>query len=179
MAMMHSSTGMQEPMPARAISAEEKAMTTPPALRFTQGISTRPATGSQTRPSWLAMATAQASAHCEGVPPDSSTMAAAVMPAALPHSAWQPPWAPAMQAFLAMTIPKAAAVNMLMTTSLRSMPLSSMRVRRQPGMMPQLPATMRPMEALQPDTERARIMARLTILPERPPLVSVLYTSIL
>ena len=80
-----------------------------------------------------------------------------------------------MQAFWAMTMPKAPAVKMDMITSFRSMPFSSIMVRRQPGRMPQLPAvgvaTIRPMEALQPATDRARAMAWSMMVPDRPPWV--------
>ena len=52
-AVTASSKGIVAEMPARAISAQVRATLTPVALRLTQGTSTRPATGSQTRPSRL------------------------------------------------------------------------------------------------------------------------------
>ena len=159
MATMTSSAGMRLEMPARASSAAMKAMAAPAALRLMQGISTSPATGSQTSPSWLFRAMATASSSIWGVPPESSTRAAAAMAAALPHSAWQPPWAPARQAFSAMTSPTALAVNMLMTQSCSVAPRSSM-VSSTAGRMPQLPAvgaaTMRPMAAFSSLTASAR-----------------------
>ena len=61
------------------------------------------------------------------------------MAAALPHSAWQPPWAPAILARFAATMPKAPTVNIAMTASLSDIFPSSSRVRMQPGRIPQLP----------------------------------------
>ena len=59
-----------------AVSEEEEtAFMAPMTLRLMQGISTRPATGSQTRPSRLVSAMANASAHCSAVPPLMSTSA--------------------------------------------------------------------------------------------------------
>ncbi len=55
--------------------------------RLMQGISTRPATGSHTRPRTFLKAMAMASSSCLGVPPAISTMAAAAMAEAEPHSA--------------------------------------------------------------------------------------------
>ena len=87
MAWMHSSAGILLSIPARAISAAVKAMAMPETLRLIQGISTRPATGSHTSPSWFLMAMAQAWADWAGVPPHSSTRAAAAIAEAEPHSA--------------------------------------------------------------------------------------------
>ena len=147
-----------------------------------QGISTSPATGSQTRPSWLEIAMAQASAHWAGVPPISSVSAAAAMAAAVPHSAWQPPWAPAMLARFAAAMPKAPAVNMAITASLSGTFPSSRRVRMHPGRMPQLPAvgaaTIRPMDALHPATDRALAIALPRKGPHRPPFFSRTYSCI-
>ena len=172
---MHSSAGIFGATPASAMSALEKAIISPETFLLMQGISTSPATGSQTRPSWFTIEIAQASPHCEGVPPMSSTSAAAAIPEALPHSAWQPPWAPATLAFCAITMPMAPAVNMDMTTSRSAKPRSSYRDTRHPGRMPQLPAvgaaTIRPMEALQPATASALEMARVIKGPQSPPSV--------
>src|SRR5699024_7702810 len=86
-----------------------KALTEPTTLRLIQGISTKPATGSQTKPSKFDIAMAKASAACCGVPPATSTAAAAPMAEALPTSAWQPPVAPAIIAWLASIIRKGAS----------------------------------------------------------------------
>ena len=86
-AWIHSSTGILLSIPARAISAAVKAMDTPETLRLIQGIYTKPATGSHTSPSWFLMAMAQAWPAWVGVPPHSSTRAAAAMEEAEPHSA--------------------------------------------------------------------------------------------
>ena len=67
-------------------------------FRFTQGTSTRPATGSHTRPSRFFRAMARAWPIWSGVPPRKSTRAPAAMAAAVPTSAWQPPEAPEMDA---------------------------------------------------------------------------------
>ena len=87
MAQMTSSAGMALSIPARASSAATKAPATPEALRLMQGISTSPATGSQTRPRIFFRAMATAWEIMAGVPPASSVMAAAAMAAAEPHSA--------------------------------------------------------------------------------------------
>ena len=160
MARMVSSAGMALPMPASASSAATKAPATPEALRLMQGISTRPATGSHTRPRMFFRAMATASLAWAGVPPASSTMAAAAMAAALPHSAWQPPWAPATQALVAITMPTALAVNRAITQSCSEQPRSFCMVKRAAGRMPQLPAvgaaTTRPMAAFSSLTASAR-----------------------
>lgn len=57
------------------------------ALRLTQGTSTNPAIGSQTKPNKLLIAIDKASAHYCGVPPAASTAAAAPIAEALPTSA--------------------------------------------------------------------------------------------
>ena len=103
------SNGTRLLMPARASCAELKAAATPMALRFWQGTSTRPPTGSQTRPSRLLSAMELASSACSGVPPSICTSAAAAMAAALPTSAWHPPSAPATQALVVRLRPMAAA----------------------------------------------------------------------
>ena len=68
--------------PARAISAQANAMAVAVALRLKQGISTRPATGSHTRPCMLFSVSATAESAMAGVPPHSSTRAALAMAAA-------------------------------------------------------------------------------------------------
>ena len=50
--------------------------------------------GSHTRPIMFVSALLAAAKHCAGVPPMSSTDAAAAIAAAEPTSAWQPPSAP-------------------------------------------------------------------------------------
>ena len=74
-------------IPANAISAAISAFPAPRAFRFTHGISTNPATGSQTNPSKFPKAIEKASEHCCGVPPAASTAAAADIALALPTSA--------------------------------------------------------------------------------------------
>ena len=59
----------------------------PATLRYTQGTSTRPPTGSHTRPIRFISAMDTAAAACWGWPPASSTAAAAAMAAAAPTSA--------------------------------------------------------------------------------------------
>ncbi len=54
-------------------------------------------------------ASAKASAICAFVPPKRSTAATAAIAVAVPHSAWQPPTAPAIDAFSATTLPIAPA----------------------------------------------------------------------
>src|SRR5699024_763588 len=71
-----SSHGMRLVTPASDMSADTRAREDPPAFRFTQGTSTKPATGSQTRPSIFFNVIAKASDDCCGVPPAISTMAA-------------------------------------------------------------------------------------------------------
>ena len=87
MASMTSSQGMALVTPARAISAQERALTAPMTLRLTQGTSTSPATGSHTSPRVLLRAMAQAWVIWKGVPPITCTSAAAAMPEAEPTSA--------------------------------------------------------------------------------------------
>ena len=93
------------------------------------------------------------------------------MAAALPHSAWQPPWAPARQALRAMTMPTALAVNSAMTQARREQPFSCSIVSRAAGRMPQLPAvgaaTMRPMAAFSSLTASARVSAPPSTGPVR------------
>ena len=70
-----SSKGMSCFTPLRDSSAAMRALATPAALRFWQGYSTRPPTGSHTRPSRFISTVEPASIHCSGVPPISSTVA--------------------------------------------------------------------------------------------------------
>ena len=109
-ASMTSSGGITLFTPAKAISAAVMAMTEKIPLRFTQGTSTKPATGSQASPRIFFIARANACNTSSFVPPANSVTAAAAIAAAEPHSAWQPPTAPATEAFLATTAPTAAAV---------------------------------------------------------------------
>ena len=102
---MTSSTGMRLSIPASAISAAEIAFTAPMTLRLTHGTSTRPATGSHTRPIRFLSAIATAWPICSFVPPRSDTSAPAAMADAVPISAWQPPAAPEMLARYAITAP--------------------------------------------------------------------------
>lgn len=88
--------------PERAIWALTKATEAAVALRFWQGTSTRPPTGSHTRPSNDIITFAPAARQRSGAPPASATAAAAAMAAALPTSAWQPPSAPDTLALRAM-----------------------------------------------------------------------------
>ncbi len=149
--------------PASASSAEVKAFATPIAFRLTHGISTRPATGSQTRPSTFASAVATAFPIIRGVPPASSTTAAAAIAAAEPHSAWQPPSAPARHALFAITMPTAEAVKRDITQARSDSFLSACMVRTAAGRIPLLPAvgaaTMRPMEAFSSEIASARYRA--------------------
>ena len=143
-------------IPARASSAAVKAPVTPEAFRLIQGISTRPATGSHTRPRMFFRAMATAEPTISGVPPASSTIVAD----AEPHSAWQPPLAPAREALLAITIPMAEAVKRDITHCFSDRCFSSSIVRTAAGRIPQLPAvgaaTIRPMEAFSSETASAR-----------------------
>ena len=82
-----SSTGITLSIPANAISAATIAWAAAPALRFTQGTSTSPATGSHTNPNIFFKAIATACPTCLGLPPYSSTAAPAAIAAAEPHSA--------------------------------------------------------------------------------------------
>ena len=72
-----------------------------------------------------------------------------------------------------MTMPNAPAVKSDMTTALRSIFLSSYMEIKQPGRMPQLPAvgdaTILPIAALQPDTAKALLNARVINEPHSPP----------
>lgn len=83
-ARIASSAGIGLRMPASASCAATRAPATPAALRWMQGISTRPATGSHTRPNTLPREMDTASPSISGVPPHNSTRAAAAMAAALP-----------------------------------------------------------------------------------------------
>src|SRR5699024_9345789 len=86
-APMTSSQGILLVTPASAMSAETIATDDTPAFRFTNGASTSPATGSQTRPSIFFNVIAKASADCCGVPPAISTIAADAIAPADPTSA--------------------------------------------------------------------------------------------
>ena len=98
-------------MPAITKSAVVKALTAPAKFLLAQGTSTKPAIGSQTRPSIFLNTIAPASKAISGVPPIISTVAAAPIAAADPHSAWHPPSAPANVAFCAIIIPTAEDAN--------------------------------------------------------------------
>ena len=74
-------------MPARAMSAALMAFTAPMTLRLTQGTSTRPATGSHTRPMRFFRAMATAWPICWPVPSRRATRAPAAMAEAVPISA--------------------------------------------------------------------------------------------
>jgi len=87
MASMTSSTGIRLSMPARAMSAAAMALTAPMTFRFTHGTSTRPATGSHTRPIRFFRAIATAWHICSPVPLRRYTSAPAAMADALPISA--------------------------------------------------------------------------------------------
>src|SRR5699024_5393707 len=106
-----SSAGIRDSIPAKAMSAAVKAFEAPAALRLTHGTSTNPATGSQTKPSIFFIAILKPCALISGVPPASSTSAAAAIAEALPTSAWQPPAAPEILALFATTKPKAPEVK--------------------------------------------------------------------
>ena len=82
-----SSKGIFELTPAITISAVHKAFIAPETFLFAQGISTRPATGSQTNPNTFLKMIAAASKLIFGVPPISSTTAPEAIAAAEPHSA--------------------------------------------------------------------------------------------
>ena len=105
MALITSPRGIMEGIPASAICADENAIIAPETFRLMHGISTKPATGSQTRPNMDFKVMAAASAHIPGVPPHSSVTAAD------PHSAWHPPSAPERVAPLAIIIPMPPAQN--------------------------------------------------------------------
>ena len=97
--------------------------------------------------------------------------AAAAMAAAAPHSAWQPPSAPDMLAWLAMACPTAAAVNKASTASSSVAPRSSIMASTAPGRIPQAPAvgaaTIFPMQALHSAVARAYTSARPSRFPQR------------
>ena len=109
------STGIRLVMPARAISAAASALTAPPTFLLTQGTSTRPATGSHTRPIRFLSAMAAAWPMVSASAPFTWQMAAAAIAEPEPISAWQPPAAPARKARLAMTWPTPAATYMAST----------------------------------------------------------------
>ena len=138
------------------------------ALRFWQGTSTRPPTGSHTSPMSEESAFAAASRACAGVPPAISTAAAAAMAAAAPISAWQPPSAPDTVALRAMRYPTAPAASSPRRSAAASRPRSCSRASSTPGTTPAEPAvgaaTMRPMDAFVSSTASAYSMAA----PARP-----------
>ena len=146
-----SSNGMRLSTPERARSAESTAFAAPIAFRLMQGHSTSPATGSHTRPITFLSAIAAACSACAGLPPESSTSAAAAMAAPVPVSAWQPPSAPLMLAPQAMSMPTAPAVRSPAQSAASLQPRDSAAVSSTPGRMPLAPAvgaaTMRPMDA--------------------------------
>ena len=168
---MVSSTGIALLIPASASSAAVKASVTPEAFRLMQGISTRPATGSHTSPKMHLIAIATACAAISGVPPKSSTMQAAAIAEAVPHSAWQPPDAPAIDALFATTIPIAPAVNRDSTASSRGTPRVFSKDPNAPGRIPQEPAvgvaTIFPIAAFISDTAIAIWMAFDIRSPQR------------
>src|SRR5699024_1568833 len=82
-----SSNGTIDFIPARAISAEIIAFITLDEFLKVQGYSTSPPIGSHTKPSTFTIAIDAASKHCSTVPPYNSTVAAAAIAAAEPHSA--------------------------------------------------------------------------------------------
>ena len=100
MTPMVSSIGVILLIPAIESSAEIRALNAPMAFRFWHGFSTSPPIGSQTSPKIFTVAKDAASRHWAGVPSKSSTAADAAMALAAPTSAWHPPSAPAVVAFL-------------------------------------------------------------------------------
>ena len=68
-ASITSSTGITDFIPARDISAARIATVVANPLRFTQGTSTSPATGSQAKPNKFLIAKATALPICSGEPP--------------------------------------------------------------------------------------------------------------
>ena len=161
-ASMTSSAGICPTTPASAMSAADTAFTAPITLRLMQGSSTSPATGSQTRPSRLVSAIANASAQASAVPPFRSVRAAAAMPLAAPTSAWQPPSAPASVARAATTWPNPAATYKARQTASSSAAPDRHSGSSTAGSTPQLPAvgaaTMRFMQALHSAVLRASAM---------------------
>ena len=110
-ASITSSAGIFGTMPASAISAHERALTVPTTFRFMQGTSTRPATGSQTRPSRFCSANPAAYIICPAVPLCKKTSVPAAIADAAPISAWQPPSAPEIDARFAIICPIPAETN--------------------------------------------------------------------
>ena len=105
-----SSNGIILEIPARAMSAANTAFAAPIALRFIQGHSTSPATGSHTSPSMFLTAIADALNEAAGDAPQSSASAAAAIADAEPISAWHPPSAPEMLALRAIITPTALLI---------------------------------------------------------------------
>ena len=158
-ASIASSALMKLLMPDRASWAAKSACSAQAPLRLMQGTSTRPATGSHTRPSTFLNTMATAVPTCSALPPSMLTAAPAAMAAALPHSAWQPPVAPASEARSAITMPILPA-----TTKPRASVASLswqcfFREKKTPGRTPLAPAvgaaTIRPMAALHSPTAMA------------------------
>ena len=180
-------------MPASAISALISAFIAPSALRFMHGHSTRPATGSHTRPITFFSAIAAALRHLSALPPSSSHSAAAAIAAAEPVSAWQPCSAPLMLAFAAIMLPIAPAVSRPLSSFSSFQPRSFAQVKSTPGNIPLAPAvgaaTMRPIAAFTSTTAMlaaaalaasvplsaffsARSFRRIASPPERPDTLS-------
>src|SRR5699024_7161650 len=139
-ASITSSVGILEVTPAKAISAETIAFDAPAAFLFTQGTSTKPATGSHTKPSIFFKQIAKASDDCCGVPPASSTVAPAAIAAAEPTSAWQPPAAPEIDALFATTKPNAPDVSKKFSISFREGSRRGFKPNNTPGTTPADPA---------------------------------------
>ncbi len=157
-----SSKGMALRMPAARMQAAVRALAAMKPLRFTQGTSTRPATGSQASPRQFLSERAAASNTASGSGAISQYRAPAAMAAAEPHSAWQPPEAPATEAFIAMIDPMAEATMKASWNRVSEGPNEGSRASRHahstPGTMPQEPAvgkaTMRPPQAFTSFTAR-------------------------
>ncbi|KRL24095.1 hypothetical protein FC37_GL000683 [Lactobacillus gallinarum DSM 10532 = JCM 2011] len=171
MASIHSSAGITLVHPASAMSAEIKALPAPIAFLLTQGTSTKPAIGSQTRPSKLDIAIDIACALCSALPLAASTAAAAPMADALPTSAWQPPVAPAISALLAITRPNPPAVKRkrIICSSVKLSRFSNKN--KTPGKIPEEPAVgvaqMTPIAALTSLVATAFCTAVMIVSPER------------
>jgi hypothetical protein len=78
------------PSPRSAIRTALIALTDARAFRSTQGIWTRPLTGSQVSPRLCSMPISAAFSTCSGVPPSASARPTAAMEQADPTSPWQP-----------------------------------------------------------------------------------------
>ena len=164
-----SSNGIILEIPARAMSAANTAFAAPIALRFIQGHSTSPATGSHTSPSMFLTAIAAALNEAAGDAPQSSASAAAAIADAEPISAWHPPSAPEMLALRAIITPTAPAANKPLTRSLSVNPCFSLHITSTAGSTPLAPAvgaaTIRPIEAFTSATARAAAQICAMSLP--------------